>query len=175
MPHVAVAVEVARELLHPVVGRGLQQVESVPPDVLERSRRLCERRIEVTRNSGSPSDYQVEMKAVGWLFASSKFDDDWALTQLRSALEVSGKADPDREVVQRLATLAPAHPRATVECLGLMVDGDREGWRIRYWGNLARNILAAARQSEYVAAQQSAVALINRLGARGFIEFQDLL
>jgi hypothetical protein len=57
----------------------------------------------------------------------------------------------------------------------MMVDGDKEGWCIRYWGNLAPNILAAAQQSEAVAAQQSAGALINHLGARGFIEFQDLL
>ncbi|MCA1614548.1 MAG: hypothetical protein LC795_09815 [Acidobacteria bacterium] len=158
-----------------VMGRGLQQVDSVPPEVLERSRHLCEHRIEAARSSGSPGDYKVEMKAVGWLFASLKFDDAWALTQLRSALEVSGEADPDREVVQRLAALAPAHPITTVECLGMMVDGDKEGWRIRYWGILVRNILAAARQSDDATAQQSAAALINRLGARGFIEFQDLL
>jgi hypothetical protein len=82
-----------------VVGRGLQQMDQVPPDVLERSKWLCERRTQVARSSDSPGDYKVEMTAVGWLFASLKFEDAWALTQLRNALEVSGKADPDRPVI----------------------------------------------------------------------------
>jgi hypothetical protein len=158
-----------------IVGRSLKQMDTVPPEVLERSRQLCERRIEAARNSGSPDEYCLEMKAVGWLFVSLKFEDVWALTQLRNALEISRKADPDRDVVEHLAALALTYPRTTVECLGMMVDGDKEGWRIRYWGPLVRAILNAARRSHDVEAQQSATTLINRLGSRGFLEFQDLL
>lgn len=158
-----------------VVGRSLKQMDTVPTEVLERSRRLCEHRIETARNSTSPDNYRLEMKAVGWLFASLKFEDDWALTHLRKALEISGKADPDHNVIEHLAALAPAYPRTTVECLGMMVDGDKEGWHISYWGNLLRTTLAAALRSDDITAQQSAAALINRLGSRGFLEFQDLL
>lgn len=158
-----------------IMGRSLEQADTVPAEVLERAQRLCERRIEAARTSSSSGDYRAEMKAVGWLFASLKFDDGWALTQLRNALEVSGATSPDHKVVEHLARLAPAHPRIAIECLAMMVDGDKEGWRIRYWGNSVRSILAAARQSEDAATQQYAVALINRLGSRGFLEFQDLL
>lgn len=158
-----------------VVGRGLEQLDTVAPEVLERSQRLCESRIEAARASDSPNDYQAEMKAVGWLFTSLKFDDGWVLAQLRNALEVSKAADPDRKVVGRLAELAPSDPKTAVECLALMVDGDKEGTRVSYWGLPVRNILAAARRSDDTATQEFAIALINRLGSRGFLEFQDLL
>lgn len=65
--------------------------------------------------------------------------------------------------------------KIAVECLAMMVDGDKEGWRIRYWGDSVRQIMVAARRSGDAATQQYAVALINRLGSRGFLEFQDLL
>lgn len=130
---------------------------------------------DAAHTSQSFEIFRSEMGAVGWFFALLKFGGAWALTQLRRSLEISGHADPDREVVECLAALAPEHPLTTVECLGMMADGDKEGWRIQYWGNLVWIILSAALRSDDVAAQEYAVALINRLGSRGFLEYQDLL
>lgn len=78
-------------------------------------------------------------------------------------------------MIERLAALTPERPLTTVECLGMMADGDKEGWRIHYWGNLVRVILNAALWSGDVAAREYATALVNRLGSRGFLEYHDLL
>jgi hypothetical protein len=116
-----------------------------------------------------------EMSAFGHLFLSQKFDDDWAITQLKNALELSHRADPAYLVVQRLAALAATYPAIAIRCLALLVEGDKEDWGINSWGVYARTIIAVARRSEDEAIKQAAIELIHRLGAREHLEFQDLL
>jgi hypothetical protein len=147
----------------------------VPPDVLERFQALWQRRLDATNNATSPASHTAEMTAFGWLFSSRKFDETWAITQLQNAIEISGWAEPDHQVIEYLATLAPAYPALAVGCLSIMVEGDKEGWGIRYWSTQARTILAIALSHPNVEIQQSAEALIHQLGARGYFEFRDLL
>jgi len=56
-----------------------------------------------------------------------------------------------------------------------MLDGDKEGLSIFGWREYARMILTTAIQGSDLEARQAAVALVHRLGARGFFEFRDLL
>jgi hypothetical protein len=115
------------------------------------------------------------MAAFGYLFYSERFDDTWAITELKNALEISKRAELDYFVVQRLAELAGAHPGIAIQCFSHMIEGDKEGWGIDSWSIYARTIIAAARQSEDESAKQAAVTLIHRLGARNRLGFQDLL
>ena len=57
----------------------------------------------------------------------------------------------------------------------MMVEGDKKGWNIPSWKDGARKILSIALKSEDESARSSAFDLINRLGARGHLEFRDLL
>jgi hypothetical protein len=149
--------------------------EEVPPDVLERFQALWQRRLDAANHATSPASHIAEMTAFGWLFSSRKFNETWAITQLKNALEISGWAEPDHQVIEYLATLAPAYLALAVDCLSIMVEGDKEGWGIRYWSTHARTILALALSNPNVEIQQSAEALIHQLGARGYFEFRDLL
>lgn len=149
--------------------------EEVPLDVLERFQALWHQRLDAASNSASPVSHTAEMTAFGWLFSSRKFDETWAITQLKNALEISRWVEPDHEVVEYLATLAPTFTTLAVACLSIMVEGDKEGWGIRYWSTQARTILASALSNPNVETQQSAEALIHRLGERGYWEFRDML
>jgi hypothetical protein len=145
----------------------------IPSEVLHRFQALWQKRLSIAR--AAPESHIKEMTAFGYLFYSEKFDDTWAITELRNALELSKKAEPDYFVVQRLVELSSVYPRLAVECFGYMVDGDKEGWGMNSWSGSARTIIAAARHSEDEAARKAAVTLIHRLGARNRLGFQDLL
>jgi len=66
-------------------------------------------------------------------------------------------------------------PLDTVECLKLLIEGDKEGWRIRTFHEAKRNILRAALHSQDPEARQVAENLINQLGAQGYWDFRGLL
>src|SRR6266571_617908 len=158
------------------IGRSLRDTkEIVPPEILERLRALWLQRMNVARNAIPSSSHHTELAAFSWWFASSRFDDTWAMTQLLEVLKLTGKADPDFLIVERLVEIAEAMPSKAVECLRLIIEGDREGWKI--YGRLEeyRSILTAAIQSSDNAARQSAFDLVNYFGARGILDFRDLL
>lgn len=153
------------------VGRSLYNAkESVEPKILNRLQELWEQRIKTVRDTKSK-----ELMGFGWWFASAKFDDNWAILQLKNVLEFAGDIRPDHMVVARLATLSVKIPLLTVECLALLVESDKDGWHMHVWKEHARTILSAALQSTDDNARQIALNLINCLGARGDLAFRDLL
>lgn len=78
-------------------------------------------------------------------------------------------------VAGRLAEVASKHPSLAVECLGLMIEGDKEGWHIYQWRDHARKILEAAKGSGDAIALGMVDDVVNRLGTRGLFELRDLL
>ena len=115
------------------------------------------------------------MTAFGYLFYSERFHDEWAITELRKAVQLSRCAEPAYFVVQRLAALATRYPGPAIECMTYLVEGDEEGWGLNSWGLSIRTIIVAAMNSNAELDQRKAVELIHRLGARNHLEFQDLL
>lgn len=160
------------------VGRDFNEIEGeVPSEVLERLQVLWTYRINEARNSESKAPYVSELSAFGGWFASGKFDDSWAITQLRDALRLAGSTEPYHMVLERLAKLATSMPALAVECLGLMVEGDKKRRYTYSWHEHMRAILEAAIDSQDETARQSARALIDRLLARdrAFAGFRNLL
>lgn len=148
----------------------------VPHEILDRLKVLWERRLAVAQANAHPETYAAELSGFGWWFVSAKFDDAWSLDHLIATLKISPRMEMVEHLLyERLTALAAAIPRKTVECLRLVAEGDVEGWRIYTWREHARAILAAAIQSTDTRAQEAAVELIHRLGARGYFEFRDLL
>jgi hypothetical protein len=161
-----------------LVGRDFNEMEGdVPKEVLERLQALWADRIDEARNAESRSPYVAELSAFGGWFASGKFDDLWAITQLREVLKLAGSAEPYHSVLERLAALADSMPAIAVECLGLMVESDKKRRYIYSWHEQMRSILASAINSPDQTTQQLAEALINRLLARdrAYAGFRDLL
>jgi hypothetical protein len=91
-------------------------------------------------------------------------------------LELAGRTHPDHLVVDRLAQLTAEMPLSAVQCLRMMVAGDKEGWHIHMWKDSARSILRTALSSSDDNARREAEDLVNRLGALGhYAAFRDLL
>jgi hypothetical protein len=158
------------------VGRRLMnEGREVPEVIIERMKALWTNRLAAARATGNAEQYVEEIASFGWWVASEKFDNEWTLLQLADALKVAKKIDPAHLVVERLAKLSRIMPGRTVECLDLIIDGDQEGWSKLTWRESARTILAEAINSADEHARSIAIAIIHRLGARGYFEFRQLL
>ncbi len=155
------------------IGRSLYNAkESVDPTILNRFQELWDQRIKTVRDTKPKSK---ELISFGWWFVSAKFDDNWAILQLRNVLEFAGDIRPDHMVLARLATLSVKMPLLTVKCIALLVESDKEGWHMHVWNEHARTILSDALQSTDDNARQIALNLINCIGTRGYLAFRDLL
>jgi hypothetical protein len=158
------------------IGRSLRNTEgAVDVALLERLRSLWLMRLHAARRTKDPQAYSAELAAFGWWFVSSKFDESWAISQLLEALHLTRKIDADWLVLERLATLAETMPGETVRCLSLMIEGALDGWKISSWLKELRVILSLIIQHSDAAAKQIAIDLLNKLGAKGYLEFRDLL
>ena len=115
-----------------------------------------------------------EVAAFGWWFASGRFGDAWSMSQLEQVLAVTREVEADRLVVERLSALATAFPLESVGCLGSLIES-APTWHLHAWHDHARAVLVAALRSGSESARQVAAELINRLGARGYMQFRTLL
>jgi hypothetical protein len=158
------------------IGTSLRNTQgTVPAELLQRLRKLWGARLDVVRAAGPSSPQKEELTAFGWWFASRKFPDIWSMDQVLEVLRIAGSIEPDHSVVERLSELAESMPAKAVECLALIVEGDKEGWGVLSWRDHARTLLAAVIRSADTTARGNAIELILRLGRRGYPEFRDLL
>ena len=158
------------------IGRTLKNdTGEIPAAIIEKLQALWETRIEAARRAGNDGLFEKELTQFGWWFVSNESSDEWSVDQLLEVLKITKKIDPDLWVVERLAELSATMPRKTVQCLGLIVDGDEKGWGILGWNGDARKILASALGSEDATARQLAREVVHKLGGRGYFEFRTLL
>lgn len=155
------------------VGRMLNNSKDMPTDWIERFKGLWMRRVEAV--GSDPDSHGRELSSFGWWFASGKFEDVWALEELRKTLKLARAATPEHMVLERLASVSATYPVPATECLRLMVEGERDPWSVHTWRKEIRQILTTALTSGDHSAKQAAVELINRLGARGHLDFADLI
>lgn len=157
------------------IGRSLCDEEGqVSGHVLERLSDLWKWRLE-SAESGSTSAFRNELTWFGGWYASGRFDESWAIEQLLRALRIGGRAEPEHLVIDRLRLDAIRFPLPTIRSLGLMLDGDRDGWRALSWRDDIRAIIRSVMSNEDETSREAAVDLVHKLGARGYFEFRDLL
>ena len=147
----------------------------IATEIRDRLEALWAYRFSQAQAATSPDEHGGEMEAYGRWFISGKFDDRWAIDQLRAALELYPKTEMDHEVVERLATRSNDSPMEAVMCARRMCEGDQEGWMIPMWNESLRQILMNALNSGDALARQSARALVSYLASIGFTDFRDLL
>jgi hypothetical protein len=165
-------------------GRSLRNTtDQVPAHIISRLKALWEWRLRSAADSGSPGSYAAELAAFGWWFVCPQFDSQWLLMNLHEALRLLAQTDPlervrlepQRDAVKRLADLTPNAPVVVVRCLGYLVESDREGWRISHWRETALTILDTAIKSGDTSAREEAIQLADRLVARGFYGFREVI
>lgn len=157
------------------LGFGLYRAATLPPEMMKRFKALWEQRIALALSAQSTSGYRHEMYAFGWWFATEKSEEDWALARLQEVFRITGKIEVDHLVAERLAKTVEHEPEQSVHCLGLMIDGAKEIYEIIGWEAQARAILSSALKSANTNAHEGATAIINRLDARGYVGFRELL
>ena len=153
------------------IGRNLHGAGPVKPDVLKRLTDIWEWRWSELRK------HRCDGEAVpfGIWFASGQFDLDWSFGNLLSVLRLCHKAKLDFWVAERLAAVAQDRPAAAVEALGMMVEGDHEGWAMHGWHDHPRTVLVTALSSSDQRAEAEAERVIHLMGSRGWHGYRDLL
>jgi len=157
------------------LGRNLHNNQDVPVTVLGRLMELCEGRLGIISQQPTAEGAIAELVPFGWWIDSNKFDTAWVMGQLRQILAMSKWVEPDGKVIDWLAESASELPAETVECLGLMMEGDDQGWHTRMWADQSRNILSTALSSSNASGRQTAEELVHRLGSRGYLQYRDLV
>lgn len=160
------------------VGWSLYQYkEPLKPEIMARLKTLWESRLRAAKAAPQVSDFAKEMAQFGWWFASGKFEDAWALSQLRLSLEISHQALPEHLVLQKLAELSNTAPLATVECLALFAEEESGATYLgpSAWGNDGTKIVGSALNSDDPRAREKATELADRLARLGHFQYIDLV
>lgn len=154
------------------IGRNGKNASKV---MIKRFMKLWNSRLLIATIENDNTQYVEELKAFGWWFVSELFDDDWCLGELEKVLQITGEVDIDHQVIERLANLSSKYPLQTVSLVERMIEGEKKGWGMILWSDHVKNVLSNALSSEDVEAQKAAEALINKLAARGNLDFSALL
>jgi hypothetical protein len=156
------------------VGQSLEATPSeIPVSIVDRLKTLWKKCTSVSAED--PGSHVETLAAFGSWFTSRKLDDDWAMAELLQVVRQIRRVDPDHLVVEVLAKVAPRHRADALKCLSELIAGAIDDWTIYAWREHARAILSEALRNESGAVVDLARDTINRLAARGFPEFGDLL
>ena len=152
------------------IGQGLDEEVSLGGELVDRLRALFEQRRAAVQRGSDPS----ELQGFAWWFRSPVFDPAWAFPELRAVVEAGGSVEPDHVVAERLAMLAPEYALDAISSLALLIDSNTREWFAVGSRDEIRTIVGSALGAGGEAESQ-ARDVINRLVARGYTEFQDLL
>ena len=119
--------------------------------------------------------FSRELSAFGWWFASGRFEDRWALEQLRNVLVLIKHVDAGWLVVERLSKVAEEFPREAVSCLRVLIDADAQEWGMLGADDGVSDILRKALASGVPNAASEARSLIHHLGSMNRREYRSLL
>ena len=148
--------------------------EKIPLEILERLQKLWENRLAVVKSSHIMSS--KELNGFGWWFTANIFPEKWAMEQLIEALKLSEKLYPDVEVVEKLATLASTMPEQVIDAIILIVDGDKEGWRVMSSKETIRKVVEEIKKTNNQQAIGKIGELVSKLILKGYTEdYKNLL
>ncbi len=111
------------------VGRSLpEDGADVPEGAIGRFTYLWEQYWEVVGQKDA--ERNPNSHVFGRWFSCGAFESAWSIEQLEKFVEAAPKADPDHMIMERLATICEVDPRRSARIVGMMVEGDDEGWRV---------------------------------------------
>src|SRR5690606_27419539 len=124
-----------------------------------------------------PQVHEAELLAFSWWFVSGKLDPKWSIEQMKLALTLTDnpKVVLADGIVAQLSLLSDKLSQEVVECLDIVVERTKELWKIDIWQDEIRTILVTGLNSSELVVPQKSTAFINKLAARGYLKFADLL
>jgi hypothetical protein len=161
-----------RTRLLEIGGQALANTTDPAPNAVSRLQALWDwRETEVTAGHSTVQ----ELSGVGWWVSATIVPAAWSLAKLTTVLASGGAPEPDYEVMDRLAALAPTHLAETVHCLRKLIDAPTDRWLIDRCHKEITTILSAGVNADDLAVQREATDIINVLVARGRTTFEELL
>ena len=157
------------------LGRCLRENTELPEEAVDRLKAFWMWRYTQITTTGTSKHYVKELSKFGGWFASGHLDLAWSISQLLNVLKYTGKAEPDHLVIERLVEICELVPGQAVECLRLLIDGDKEGWLLLGQQENVHQILSSAVTSADGHVRDVATEFINWLAARGNRDFLGLL
>jgi hypothetical protein len=133
--------------------------------VIERLQRLWEWRETQAENDR-------ELAAFSWWFLSKALPEDWAVTHLCKAVELTDDIEMPYQVTERLAALAERYPKESLAIIDALTKEDSGGWSRSALVDHAPPIVAAALRSQDVDLHEGARRLMDKLGRAGHIGFK---
>ena len=155
------------------LGRGLMGDEELTEDMATRLQAFWERRLQAVVDSDDDAATE-ELRGFAWWFASRKLDESWSLAQLEALLVAGGRLDPDHVVAERLLVLGAEHLSDVLRCLELLIESGTRPWFVFGAREEIETMLAAGLAAGGGSAEKSRD-IINRLVARGHVDYQRLL
>lgn len=156
------------------IGRSLAKIQGpIDSTVLDRIEHLLARRFQYT--SLDPDANQAELKAFGWCFGSGKFDRGLAITRLRDVLRLTRRINPDFLVLESLPQYVPDFPNEVLECISLLIEGQRSHVEVVSWEEDLRRVLSQTQGHQLLIVRRATNRIIEQLGRLGYVEYRDLL
>ena len=150
------------------IGRMLKnQAKEVPHEVIDRFRSIWELLLQ------SLTARPETLQAFGWWFASGCFDAKWSTKLLLEVFRLADGIDADFAVAEQLAQTVQEEPSGTLAALRALITADKDGWHVLGWKDSTRTVLEKTLAN--TTTQDEARSVIHLLGARGYLEFRDLL
>jgi hypothetical protein len=138
--------------------------------------RLCslwERRLAAVRHPNRESATE-ELRGFGLWFVSGRLEASWSLQQLVAVVNAGGRIDSDHAVAERLANLRESHLAAVLHALDLLIDAGTTPWFVIGARDDIEIMLVSGLTAEGEPAER-AREIVNRLVARGHVDFERLL
>ena len=120
-----------------------------------------------------PTLHKAELRGFGAWFGSGKFDDAWALEQLRKVLILDAQVEAGDQVISRLAEVVDQFPVEALQCAILLVRGATKRWMLNYWRGSLKRLISATRNSEDHHVQQMRNELVSIALSKGVTDLDQ--
>jgi hypothetical protein len=111
----------------------------------------------------------------GRWFMSGRFDEQWALHELKCAIEIGAGILDVEGVLGRLATVCADHPREVADILEPLLKDDRQLWQPLLWQAQVETVLRALLNSADASARVHAEKIVDLLVQNGALFARGLL
>jgi hypothetical protein len=155
------------------IGRSLDNTD-ITPEVRDRLMGIWEQVGAWIRERREAERLRI-LAPFGWWYGSGRLDPAWGDEQLLHLLQIGVQVDPDFRVGERLAVRATEDLPAALAIVRTYLSGQVTGRALYSVRDSFRLTLSLALKSIDTALVEEAEVILNEIGARGMLEFRDLL
>ena len=156
------------------IGRNIKELFSYD-DLKKNIIDYWEKRLSAIKEEGDIAIRKNELSNLSWWFEAENIDDEWLFNNLKEILALKVKPEHGRYILKRMEKCI-ANPNIDVlSPLKQLIILDDEGWMISTNDEHIRNILEPILESTNDSRKEEAREVIDLLGAKGHIEFMDLI